>query len=367
MSEQTQTVGQVIKNEMEKRGWTQSDLAMVLGKHQPYINELTQDKRSITPEMAMALAAAFGNAPEFWLNLDAGYRLSLLEPNSEIERRAKIFGFAPVKDMEKRGWIRPTNSLDALEKELCSFYNIASLNDVPKIHVNARQPLKTEALDSAQIAWCMRASKLAGALDVERFKPQQLKDAMSEIRALADFPEKSKNLPKLMAEIGIRLVVVEPLQSGKIDGAAFWLADDAPVVVVSVRFDRIDCFWFTLAHEIMHILHKDAQSVDSDLVGESAATDLEEIEMRANRDAAAFLIPVEKLKSFMIRVKPFYSKERINQFAHRMQIHPGIVSGQLQFHQQIGWHTNREMLVKIRHHVTSTTLTDGWGKTAPTL
>jgi HTH-type transcriptional regulator/antitoxin HigA len=365
MGELTQTVGQTIKAEMEKRGWTQSDLAMVLGKHQPYINELTQDKRSITPEMAMALGAAFGNPPEFWLTLDAGYRLSLLEPNIDVIRRAKIFQFAPVKDMEKRGWIRQTQSLDDLEKELCGFFNISSLDATPKIHANARQPLKTQDLDPAQIAWCMRAAKLAGTLDVERFKPEQLKAALPEIRALADFPEKTKHLPKVLAKVGIRLVVVEPLQAGKIDGAAFWLADDAPVVVVSVRFDRIDCLWFTLAHELMHIFHKDAQSVDSDLVGESASKDLEEVEARANRDAAAFLIPPDKLKSFMIRVKPFYSKERIVQFSHRMQIHPGIVSGQLQFHQQIGWHTNREMLVKVRHHVTATTLTDGWGKTVP--
>src|SRR5579859_1564128 len=128
MSDETQTVGQAIKAELEKRGWTQSDLAMVLGKHQPYINELAQDKRSITPEMAMALAAAFGTAPEFWLNLDAGYRLSLLEPNSEIERRAKILSVAPVKDMEKRGWIRTTQSLGDLEKELCKFFNVSSLD-----------------------------------------------------------------------------------------------------------------------------------------------------------------------------------------------------------------------------------------------
>ena len=160
-------------------------------------------------------------------------------------------------------------------------------------------------------------------------------------------------------------LIVEPLPHSPIDGAAFWLADDAPVIALSVRYDRIDCFWFTLIHEAFHIRHKDAQSVDSDLVGESVATDLEEIEKRANREAASFLVPTEKLSSFVMRLKPFYSKERIIQFAHRMQIHPGIIAGQLQYRKEIGWHSNREMLAKIRQHITATALTDGWGKSLP--
>jgi HTH-type transcriptional regulator / antitoxin HigA len=367
MRQPIQPPGDAIQAELEKRGWTQSYLAAVMGKHQPEINALIQSKRSITPEIAMALGAAFGNAPEFWMNLEGGYRLSLLEPNTEVERRAKLFSFAPLKDMEKRGWIRPTNSLKEMEKEVCKFFNIPSLDANIKIHANARKPFATESLDPAQVAWCIRGGKLASVMEVEKFKPDTFTDALPEIRKLADFPEKTKYLAKVFAEVGVRLVIVEPLTHSPIDGAAFWLADDAPVIMLSVRFDRIDCLWFTLAHECSHIRHQDAQSVDLDLVGESSATDLEEIEARANKEAAALLIPPEKLKSFIIRVKPFYSKERIIQFAHTMKIHPGIVSGQLQFRKEIGWHANREMLAKVRDHITSTTITDGWGKTVPTI
>src|SRR5438270_402800 len=104
------TPGGAIKDALAHKGWTQHDLALVLGKHQPYINEFIQGKRSITPEMAVALAAALGNTPEYWLNLDAKHRLSLLEPNTEIERRARLFSLAPIKDMEKRGWIHASES-----------------------------------------------------------------------------------------------------------------------------------------------------------------------------------------------------------------------------------------------------------------
>jgi HTH-type transcriptional regulator/antitoxin HigA len=367
MEETRQVPGEVIRAELEKRGWTQADLAAILGKHLPAVSEIIQGKRSITPDMALALGAAFGNSPEIWLNLDAGYRLSLLEPNTDVERRAKLFNFAPVKDMAKRGWISSTDSIEDLEKEILRFFNIASLDEKPKLHVNARKPLETEALDPSQVAWCIRGARLAAALNAKSFKPDIFEDALHELRKMAYYAEKTKHLAKFLADIGIRLVIIEPLAQSPIDGAAFWLADDAPVILLSLRFDRIDALWFTLAHELSHIRHHDAQSVDSDLVGESTASDLAAIEARANKEASDFLIPHDKMKSFIIRVKPFYSKERIIQFAHRMKVHPGIVTGQLQFHRQIGWYANREMLAKIRNNITQTAMTDGYGLSMPAI
>lgn len=363
----TKTPGAAIKAEMDKRSWTQSDLAKVLGKHQPYINELIQDKRSITPETALALAAAFQNSPEYWLGLDGQYRLSLLEPNTEVGKRSRIFNVAPIRDMQKRGWIHDTDSLDSLEKELLRFFNISNLDEKPRIHINARQPLATDDLSPSQIAWCIRGGRVATAVNASKFDMTGFVDAIPELRGLANHPEKVRHIPKFLAEAGVRLVVVEPLPHSPIDGAAFWLADDAPVILVSARHDRIDCFWHTIAHELSHIRHRDAQSVDSDLVGESSATDLEEIERRANREASDFLIPTDKLDSFIIRVKPFYSKDRIVQFAHRMKVHPGIVAGQLQYRKEIGWYANREMLSKIRGYLIQSAMTDGWGTTVPAI
>jgi HTH-type transcriptional regulator/antitoxin HigA len=77
------------------------------------------------------------------------------------------------------------------------------------------------------------------------------------------------------------------------------------------------------------------------------------------------LIPSDKLKSFIGRVKPFYSKVRINQFAQRIRVHPGIITGQLQHLREISFATNREMLAKVRDLLIAVAITDGWGKTAP--
>src|SRR4051812_4468060 len=98
--------GEFIRDELEARGWTQGDLAKIMGRPEPSINLIINDKRGITPETANELAAAFGTSAEFWLNLDAIYRLSKASDDpkalDEIRQRAAMFESAPVKEMEKR-------------------------------------------------------------------------------------------------------------------------------------------------------------------------------------------------------------------------------------------------------------------------
>src|SRR5437016_3549135 len=168
--------------------------------------------------------------------------------------------------------------------------------------------------------------------------------------------------------MGIRLVVIEHLPKSKIDGAALWLGDDweKPVVALSLRYDRIDSFWHTLFHELSHIRHRDSYVIDVDLVGADRCLSndaVSEIEKRANEESANMLIPKETLRSFILRTRPFYYSERLNQFANLLKIHPGIIAGQLQFKNEIKWTANRAMLVKVRHILISSALTDGWGMT----
>ena len=362
--------GEFIRQELEKRGWGQADLAQILGRPLPTINEIIQGKKAIMPEMAVALGVAFGTGPEVWMQREAQYRLSLVERDSpDIERRARMFALAPVKDMERRGWIKKTESADALEVELRRFFEVDDLASEPVISATARQSTGAFTLTAPQKAWCFRAKKLARSVQAARFDESTLAQGVVELRKLAAFPESVKEVPKVLGQLGVRFVVIEHLPESRIDGAAFWLDAGSPVIALSIRYDRIDGFWHTLFHELAHIRHWDSISVDDALVGESRihASLLADIEARAEADAADALIAKDKLRSFIIRVKPYYSKTRLIQFAHRMGVHPGIVAGQLQHLGEISYATNREMLAKIRDLATSTALTDGWGKVAPAL
>ena len=161
-------------------------------------------------------------------------------------------------------------------------------------------------------------------------------------------------------------MVVETLPKAKIDGACFWLDDNSPVIAISMRYDRIDYFWHTVMHELGHVKNQDPMSIDNAILENPAEdADKPQSEIEADRFAVESLIPQEELDDFIVRLQPMYSKIRLLGFAALMNVHPGIVLGQLQYRGEISYARNRDLLVKIRNIVTATTLTDGFGNALP--
>lgn len=359
-----QTPGEEIRKLLKERNWTQVDLARIIERPLQTVNAIIKGKKTITPEMAVSLAAAFGTKPDKWMQLESEFRLSLTKTNpSKIKKRARLYDYAPIKDMEKRGWIPCVTSNEEQEKVLCRFFEINSLNEEPQINVATRKPTEMQNLTAEQKAWCFRAKHLGKALQVSPLKKSAFGKASQKLRELAAFPEEARHIPKLLAEYGIRFLVIEPLHNCKIDGATIWLNEDSPIIALSLRYDRIDAFWFTLLHEFAHVVNEDA-SIDDDLYGDRQLPSIAkvDVERKADLEASDTLVPTTKLNSFILRVSPLYSKTRIIQFAHTIQIHPGIIVGQLQHKGEIGYSANREMLVKIRDIVANSALTDGWGR-----
>jgi HTH-type transcriptional regulator/antitoxin HigA len=356
--------GEEIRKCLRDRGWTQADLARVIGRPLQTVNAIIVGRKTITPETAISLGAAFGTGPEKWMNLESAYRLSLAKSNTDcVEKRAKLYKRAPIKDMERRGWIAPATSVEEQEHLLCQFFEIKSLDKETHISVATRKSAGSNLLNPSQKAWCFRARHLARILQVVPLKKKALKSTADKLRELAAYPEQSRHVSRTLAECGIRFLVIEPLPGTRIDGATIWLDECRPVIALSLRYDRVDAFWFTLLHEFYHVVHEHA-SVDDDLYGDGQIPSIakEGAERLADTEASAQLIPTEKLESFIMRVSPLYSKPRINQFAHTINIHPGIVVGQLQHRGEIGYSANREMLVKVRDIVISEAVTDGWGR-----
>ena len=362
--------GEFIRDELEERRWTQSDLAKIMGRPVPVINLIISGKKSVTPDTAVELASAFGTSAEFWLNLETAFQLSKtnVENQETIRERAKLFESAPVKDLERRGWIKQTRKIVELQDELSQFFSVPEVKKLNELRVAASSTVEQGVLTPEQLAWCVRGLQLARSVPAKKFTHGSFEAGISKLRSLADFPENVRYVPKCLGEMGIRFVVIEHLPKSKIDGATLWLGSDwsKPVVALSLRYDRIDSFWHTLFHELSHVKHKDSYVLDVDLVGADRCLSSEavsEIETRANEEAADMLIPKEKLHSFILRTRPFYYTDKINQFANLLKIHPGIIAGQLQFKNEIKWAANRAMLVKVRDILIASALTDGWGTT----
>ncbi len=366
MDDLPKRIGEAIRDELRRLCWTQADLAQVIGRPTAAVNELIQGKRALSFEMAAALGAAFGKNPSYWLDLDSHFRLSKVLSDPEIPRRARIFQFAPVMDMQRRGWLSQSADLDRLEAELCAYFEIPSLDAKPNIRAAARKTGSEVAFTNEQLTWCFHAKRLAQTLDVGKFRSEDLNACLEAVRGLTVSPPKTRYVPKLLADVGIRLVVVEPLPRSRIDGATMWLGPDAPVVALSLRNDRIDSIYHTLFHELSHVGHGDAFSVDQDCGAdtEASSSELPEIEKRADTEAAHRLVNAKAMEKFIAEVRPFFSKERITALAKRQQLHPGIVLGQLQKRGLVGWQAHRDLLVKVRDILVPNALTDGWATSA---
>ena len=208
---------------------------------------------------------------------------------------------------------------------------------------------------------------MARAVDAPPHRPSQLEPLLVALRNLLGNVEDVRRVPACLAEAGIRFVLIEHLPRTKIDGAMMWLDAERPVIAVSARYDRIDAFWFTLMHEIGHLVHGDGTEgggwLDIDLI---AGPDLDNLAKELSEaDADAFatehLVPRADLDEFIERIRPYYSARDISGFARRMGVHPGIVVGQIH-HRERNWEQFRGYLVKIRHLLTPSAMTDGWGQ-----
>jgi HTH-type transcriptional regulator/antitoxin HigA len=363
--------GELIREELEARGWTQVDLAEILGRPVRLVNELVAGKKQITPDTAKGLAEAFqGTDPVFWMNLDSAYRLSKAKPvNASVRRRSKLYSLYPVREMIKRRWIEASDNLDVLEFRVSTFFEIGSLEDTPVFSHAAKATQYAERTGS-QWAWLWRAKHLAQGVSAATYSERKLGDAVVKLRSLLAAPEDIRHVPLILTEAGVRFVIVEFLPGAKIDGAAFWLDKANPAIAMSLRFDRINNFWFVLRHEIEHVLKKDGQAgfvLDVEL-SESLRRqdeDTPEEERRANYAAEEFLVPGKEFNRFIVNTRPFYSNTKVMAFAESIGVHPGIVVGQLQNREELPYTHFHRHLAKIRPIITEVALTDGWGS-APT-
>ena len=176
-------------------------------------------------------------------------------------------------------------------------------------------------------------------------------------------PQEVRHVPRILSEAGVRFILVQALPNTRIDGVCFWL-EHVPVVALTLRFDRIDSFWFTLFHELRHVLSGE-DSLDTDLDKTRQDDDRPDSEKLADQFAVENLIPQTKLANFIARVRPLCSTKRIEAFAQTMQVHPSIVVGQLQHRGEISWANLRSMLIPVREWIAESALTDGWGSALP--
>tara|TARA_R110002072_G_scaffold103458_3_gene226948 strand:+ start:947 stop:2047 length:1101 start_codon:yes stop_codon:yes gene_type:complete len=355
--------GEVIREELEARDWTQSDLAKLMGRTVATVNEIVNGKRKITHRTAEQLEEAFGIDSGFWMRLELEYQESIRPEPRGVSEMSKLMNFAPIKEMQRRGWLPKTNSTPELRDAVLAFFQCSSLDEKPALAAAFRQ--SSDDLTISHMAWCSYALRKSAAQKVSPFKSSKYDELRQSLRELAAHKEGIRKVPSVLADYGVRFVIVKHLRSTKIDGATLWLDKDSkkqPVIALSLRYGRVDNFWFTLCHEVSHVFHRDSFRLDSDIASATAGDETDEVEERANQEAASTLISPEEISRFILRKQPYFSAKSIIQFANRIKIHPGVVVGQLMYKKAIKYTHSTKMLEQIREVINETAVSDGWTK-----
>lgn len=346
--------GAILKRELEARGWTQKDLAAIIGRPEQAISEIINGEKRIIAETAISFAQAFGTSAELWLNLQSNFDLWQAERKqspageTEIQRKAKLYERAPVAELIKRGWIKKAQSLAVLEREFCRFFGITSPDDMPRFAASFRHSEVRAPEVAAQMAWLARVDQVAHPPRSRVFRRASIRAKLPELLTLSSSVELAAKALEWVSDQGIAVALVRHLPKTFMDGVAYVRPDGTPVIGLTLRYDRVDAFWFTLLHELAHLVlghqgaHLDDLTQTLDVPDEREANDL----------AQRLLVPEAEMAQWLER-HPRPTKAAIVVLAAQLRRDPGIVLGHLQHRQLVPYSHHRPLLRRVSEHVGS--------------
>ncbi len=321
-----------IKFRMEQLGLGQKDMVPFIGTKSK-VSEVLNGKRTLTLAMMRSLNKGLGISAEVLLK----------EPGANFPSEIQDMEWYrfPVVEMAKRRWIPDVDDLKAKAEELIrdSISQAGGLKIEPTVFFRqGRRGRYNPKMDQyALTAWCIRVLFLArkNPLRTKYIKGSIKMRTLQEIARLSYFDNGPLLAREYLEKHGIHLIVVSHLPKTYLDGAAILLPDETPVIGLTLRYDRIDNFWFCLLHELAHISKHLSESEwiivdDFDLRGKDVEGE-DIIEKEADEMTRDGLIPKKVWDRNPIEGKA--TTEKVYSLAAKLKIHPAIIAGRIRYEQ----------------------------------
>lgn len=300
---------EAIKFRMEQQGLAHRDLIPYFGSRSK-VSEVLSGKRPLTLPMIRALHSGLG------------IPLAVLVAEQPVSGRID-WGRFPVKEMIKRGWIAAREDL----KQLLSPLSTQAILYRKSSNFRTARQMDEYALT----AWSARVINLAlenppagdyisGSVDLL---------FMRELAHLSQHSEGPLRARDYLSQHGISLIIEKHLPRTYLDGAVMMTQDGKPVIALTLRYDRLDNFWFTLMHELAHLsLHFDGEGIQF-FYDDLDVTHNNDYEREADALANEALIPGDTWDTFDLNITPF--ADEVEDLAESLNIHPAILAGRIQF------------------------------------
>lgn len=247
-------------------------------------------------------------------------RMSSRDVVERFRRLREYFQSLPKNELIKRGWLNNRSDVTALSSLFFDF------SESTTVHLYRKSPSANESLLTF---WRLKAREKAEEICAESFPPAFIgltKNHLRQIALLSPDPQIIRDLPRVLAALGVVLIFLPALPGMKADGVVFSLASGNPVIVLSLRFSRLDHFWFTLMHELAHLVLHAHHLVEGIVVDLDDAMETN-IEKSANKLARESFAERSSWRS----CEPRYQSgdESVVKYAEKIGIHASIVAGML--------------------------------------
>ncbi|NLC46934.1 MAG: helix-turn-helix domain-containing protein [Firmicutes bacterium] len=333
--------GATIREQLENRGMKQKEFALRMGLSEKHISRLINGQVELTKDVALRLESVLGLPASFWNNLEVLYREQLARVNAEnqLEKDAEIAAKFPYSKMAALGWVKPTRKAKEKVINLRKFFEVASLDCLRELEVPGiacRKKGTSETSDYSLAAWAQKARIEARKYKTAPISISQFEQTIPEVRAMTvkSPQEFCGKLIDLFSECGIALIFLPHIGGSFLHGASFYDGNHI-VMGLTVRGRYADQFWFSLFHEMCHIIRGH--------IGKPGGTSEQE-EEEADAFARDTLIPPEEYEAFI--EANCFSKNCITDFASKIGIAPGVVVGRLQKENYVPYNRFNELKVK---------------------
>lgn len=319
--------GYYIREVVEDSGLTQEDFAKRLDTTPKNLSLLIRGEQNLSIDIAMKLSRMIGTSVIYWLNLQKSYDALIAEFKSDEELVAerKIFEYFDYKFLrENYGLPAFPRQKDEQIKALRTVLNVSSLTVLRNRDLAVSFRSATDDLSEASTvkANAMVQFAINIALKIEAPKFNKKKFAKAAEYALTLTKKHEEFYPIIrnaFLDAGVIFVILPNISGSKTNGATKRIGENIMLMVNDRRLFA-DSFWFTLFHEIGHIINGD--------YGISFEKEKGEKEKAADKYAQDSLIPAEQYKEFIDNAK--FDIHSIREFADRIDRDPGIVLGRLQ-------------------------------------
>jgi HTH-type transcriptional regulator/antitoxin HigA len=312
-----------IRFRMDQQCLRPADLIPFLGS-KGKVSEVLSGRRSLSLSMIRKLHQGLG-IPAHML---------LVEPAQTLDPALASLDWNrfPLAEMVKRNWfgaaVVSPNDLREQAEELLGPFLHPFITSAPAAMLRQKARKNASADEPALLVWKARVWQLAQGQRVSQYDQTALDETLlTDVMRLSGLTNGPLIARDFLAQVGIRLIVEPHMPRTYLDGAAIKLTGQAPLIALTLRHDRLDNFWFTLCHELAHVvLHLRGQE-SACFIDDLDIEDSAEPERVADELAARTLIPPEAWRRFRVAGPP--SRAELLRFATMLRIHPAIVAGRL--------------------------------------